>query len=57
MAVGGITSAYLEEYYTPYHVFFLSSSLMTIIVFAALFLSDELETSKFAKMDSTDGNT
>ena len=53
MSVGGISSAYLEEYYTPYHVFFLSSSLIFVVAFASCFLSDELETNKYATMLDT----
>ena len=52
MSVGGITSAYLEEYYTPYHVFFLSSNLIMVIIFASMCLSDDLETNQYAKMDA-----
>ena len=56
MAVGGISSAYLEEYYTPYHVYFLSSILVFGISLSSYFISDDMETNKYATMVDTTEN-
>ena len=48
--IGGTTSAFAEEYYTPYHVFFILTIVNLIISGISLILSDDLETNAFAVM-------
>lgn len=48
--IGGTTSAFAEEYYTPYHVFFIMAIVNLIISGISLILSDDLETNAFATM-------
>ena len=50
LAVGGVVSAFADEYYTPYHVFFFNFLVMVAITILSSFLGIELETNKYAKM-------
>ena len=50
LGVGGTVSAFAEEYYTPYHVFFFNFLVMAAITVVSATLGSELETNKYAKM-------
>ena len=50
LLLGSLFAAFATQFFTPYHVFFLSSLLSCLVTYSGLMANDELETNEYATM-------